>query len=236
MTPIYQENFKIPSYLIDSERYLTMPALLQIFQEMGYNHVKAGGFDDETMQGMGLFWVLNRLRLEVKKYPKWHDEVVVQTWMSRVSSPFFIRNFKLLDAEGNEVANACSLWILLDTTNRKPVKTFDEKGFPWLPEQHADCGLPEKIRTANPIWNENTNIYTIKNSDLDIAGHCNNTRYITVILDTLEKNIKHKYLEINYNQETMLGDILEIFDTSIENITFFKIEKESKNICTVKLY
>jgi medium-chain acyl-[acyl-carrier-protein] hydrolase len=236
MNAIYQENFTIPSYLINPERQLTMSALLQIFQEMGYNHVKVGGFDDETMQEMGLFWVLNRLRLNVIRYPKWHDEVVLQTWMSRLASPFYVRNFRLLDSEGNELANACSLWILLDTTNRKPVKKFDEKGFPYLPDEHADCGLPEKIRIANPIWNETKNFYTIKHSDLDIAGHCNNAKYLTIVLDALNKNIKYKYLEINYNQESMLGDTLEIADAVIGNESFFKIEKEGKNICTGKFF
>lgn len=234
MNAIYQENFKIPSYLIDPERQLTTTALLQIFQEMGYNHVKEGGFDDETMQEMGLFWVLNRLRLSVTNYPKWHDEVVLQTWMSRMSAPFYIRNFRMLDKKGNELANACSLWILLDITSRRPVKNFDEKGFPWLPDEHAACGLPEKVKVLNPILNENTNFYTIKQSDLDIAGHCNNTNYLTMILNIFNKNIKCKSLEINYNQESMLGDTLQISDIIVENETFFKIEKEGKNICTGK--
>ena len=235
MTAIYQEKFKITSYLINPERLLTTTCLLQIFQEMAYNHVKYGGFDDDTMQELGLFWVLNRLRLSVTRYPKWHEDVTVESWLSRSEAPFFIRNFRMLDEKGKELANASSLWILLDSNTRRPIKVFDDKGFPWLPGEHADCGLPEKVKIPKDEIEENTNFYTVKNSDLDIANHCNNTRFVSIVLDTLRNNTMYNYLEINYNHEAMLDDLLEIKNITLENDIYFKIENEGKNICLVKI-
>ncbi|MEY4906019.1 MAG: hypothetical protein RLZZ292_3834 [Bacteroidota bacterium] len=235
MEALHKEKFSIPSFLIDPNRQLTTQGLLQLFQDISYAHVRAGGFDDATMQDLGSFWVLNRLRLHINALPKWCDNVTVQTWVSRSTPPFFIRNYQLINDLGEELAHACSLWILIDANTRKPIRNFDTQNFPYLPDQHAACGLPEKLKLPNNPAKFSSE-YFVRHSDLDIASHLNNTKYIALALDTLPEATFYPNLEINYNQEVVLNDTLTIQAIEHAEQLFFKIEKNGAVVCSLKLY
>ena len=62
--------------------------------------------------------------------------------------------------------------------------------------------------------------FSVRNSDLDLNGHVNNTRYAQWLLDSVSEESHRKYIltdyEINFLAETKQGEEISIYGGEIE--------------------
>ncbi|MEL6926829.1 MAG: acyl-ACP thioesterase domain-containing protein, partial [Bacteroidota bacterium] len=171
---IWQESFYIPSYFVGPDLRAHFPAICYCLQEAAGNHASQHGMGYFDMQAQQQFWVLNRLRVVMQRWPQWRETMQLKTWVSNMKGPFSYRQFELTDAQGQLLGSASTLWVLLDAVNRKPVR-FDAAHFP-IDTRVADCGLPDKVaRVAPPAsFPGPTAFHQVLPSDLDMIDHVNN--------------------------------------------------------------
>jgi acyl-ACP thioesterase len=170
-------SFQVRSYETDPRGRLQAPIVCQLLQEAATAHAAILGVAVETLIGNGVAWVLSRLHLEMEKWPVTDEDIVVETWPEAASRLFTERRFEILDASDRRLGAASTLWLVLDLERRRPVRLpafvserLHEHELGPEPRHFAELVAPETVDTEAA--------FTVRRSDLDRAGHVNNTSYV----------------------------------------------------------
>jgi medium-chain acyl-[acyl-carrier-protein] hydrolase len=207
------EIHKIASYQWDLIGYATLPVLCDFFQEIAGNHASANGFGYPQMIKAGQMWVLTRLKVEVDRYPRWNEEIIVKTWVRNRDGYFSERDFLILDKNENRLGGGLSGWMLLDLKTGRP-KTVDHipLTIQMFPDEHAVIEPLKKIKTVD--HSDRTITKTVEFQDIDVNMHVNNVKYTEWFLSAFpyefRKNNQVTAYEINYSAEMKFGDVAEI--------------------------
>jgi medium-chain acyl-[acyl-carrier-protein] hydrolase len=167
------------------------------------------------MRERGLFWVLNRFRMQIVRYPAWRDTISLQTWVSAMM-PFSHRHLAVYDIENQLLACASAIWIPLDFHTHRPrrLDNFEVS----LNDRHNPCPLPDKLPApADPVLGTT---YTVAYSDLDMLGHVNNVQYMRWFLDDHFRDTQAPTvteLSMHYLAEAFHGDVVHVFKTTEAN-------------------
>lgn len=222
MTPelsrLWKEKFKITSLLVNPMGKLGLYGTLNLLQETAWMHADSLGFGMKDMEDKGIFWVLTRQILQMKSWPRFGESVTVETWLRPPEGAFVTREFNLKNRNG-EIIGACSTsWLALDRDTKKiqPAESLR----PWkdLALEQTTGLVPEKI----PVKGEYLELakFRVRNSDLDVNQHVNNTKYSQWILDAipydLHRNLTLNSYAVNFLAETHLGDKVRI-EKSVES-------------------
>jgi medium-chain acyl-[acyl-carrier-protein] hydrolase len=118
-----------------------------------------------------------------------------------------------MDEEGNVIAYANSLWILIDVSRRKILRITQDMykmyGINGKSEYLIDIKkikLPEKFSIEKS--------FEVRYSDIDTNRHVNNVKYVDWIIETIPLDIVLNYsienLNITYEKEAKYGEIITI--------------------------
>lgn len=209
---IWQEEIRIHSYDVDFTQNATLEVLCRLFLEAAWNHAEALGVGFARLAEQNRLWVLARLLIKLGKYPRWGEQVSLNTWPRAGTGLFALREFELLDNHGHVLGGGSSAWVVLDARTKRPQRI--EKMLSAIrvgPERLAVGREPSKV----PPCPGTAAVTTKANySDIDLNGHLNSGRYIGWLLDSypLEFHARHQaeLLEINYLEEVKGGETLSV--------------------------
>lgn len=202
---VFSESYRITSFLVNLRHRAGLYAVLNLVQDVGWQHAVNLGFD---LSGQGLLWVFTRQKLVMQRWPSWNEVVELRTWMRPPNdTPFMFRDYEIW--LGREKLGECtSSFTLIDEKTRKVGKPdWSSYQGVWCQEGILDL-QPGKILPQDSC--EDLATFQVRNSDLDLNNHVNNTRYAQWILDAvplplLKTAQLHEY-EINFLAETKKGD------------------------------
>lgn len=202
---VFSEPYRITSFLVNLRHRAGLYAVLNLVQDVGWQHAVQMGFD---LSGQGLLWVFTRQKLVMLRWPSWNEVVELRTWLRPLSdSPFIFRDYELW-VGGEKIGECTSSFTVIDEKTRKLGKP-DWASFQgvWRHEGLLDL-QPGKILPQTGC--EDLAAFQVRNSDLDLNNHVNNTRYAQWILDAVPLQMLrtahlHEY-EINFLAETKKGD------------------------------
>lgn len=117
---MYTFNGKIRYSETDSEGRLTLPSLLNYFQDCTTFQSEELDIGINYMREQHLVWVLSFWQIEVLRYPRLGERVIAGTLPYEFKSFLGYRNFVLKTEAGECLAKAASLWSLLNTDTGKP--------------------------------------------------------------------------------------------------------------------
>lgn len=185
--PILKHDFLLRACDVDVKSHWKLSSILTAGQEMGELHSKQWGFSREEMTERGNFFILTRIRIDVKKMPVFHDMIYATTWSRSPIRTIFPRYFQFADQEGNIYATLSTLWMICDTSTRA-ILTEEQSGGK-TPELDHPTPLehPRKIRVPDMEYDEIKR--TVCFSDLDYNGHMNNAHYADWVCDVLPFDI-----------------------------------------------
>ncbi len=222
---IWQETFPVRFGSIDRSDRLTLDAIFQFFQEAAICHAENLGVGREDMLRTGQIWILSRMSVIVKRRPKYFENITVRTWPRGGEKLFAVRDYDIRGKDDIPVVRARSGWIVLDVEKRRPIRPQslmdnlpqNEGENALSPEDGAIAALEE--RSSLQKIAERKALYT----DLDFNGHVNNVRYIQWIEDAVEpqflESADSMRLDINYLNEILGGEDVDIMSANIENAT-----------------
>ena len=221
---IWAENFRVRSYETDPTGQASVPSICNYLQEVAGNHAFHLGVSVEQLQDQRLTWVLTRLRVNVDEYPRWRDEVKVETWPSGIDGLFATRDFLVLDSAGRRIARATSGWMMIDLERRRPIR---------MPEVVTSLETPDRERAvadafarlpAPPSSATDAGPVGVLYDDLDVNGHVNNVRYVEWALQSMPEDLLEVYdlrqLEILFVAEARLGDSVRVRTGAVEGADY----------------
>lgn len=211
---IWSTKFHLDVFNVNHNGRADFKTYFNFMQESALKHAHHLGFGSSDLLEKNLLWVVTRFELHVFHKLAWDSEVEVITWSRGMIGPYAFRDFQIKNQNGDLVALASSSWIPIDVEKRKSV-ILKPTDLPNETSHEESVGIePQKV-LYRPIESELINTFKVRNSDLDINRHVNNTKYIQWIYDslTLEEidNLKSQKFSINYNNEAKLGDIINLY-------------------------
>ena len=90
---LWKDRYTVKSYDVDQEKRITLSSLFNCFQESASHHAGRCDLGYKSLRERGLFWVLSRLRIEIKRLLLWEEEFTVETWSKGAEGIFAVRDF-----------------------------------------------------------------------------------------------------------------------------------------------
>ena len=218
---VWQEAVPVRFGSIDKSDRLTLNTIFNYFQEAAISHAENLGVGRDAMAKTGQGWILSRMSVIVKKRPKYGDLLSVRSWPHGWEKLFALRDYEILDKDGNPAVSARSAWLIVDIEKRRPLRP--QAIMDNLPlntdleaitaEENGAAGL--LARESMQICSERKALYT----DLDFNGHVNNVRYIQWIEDAIDPHLletaQKMRFDINYLSEILTGETIELLSAPI---------------------
>jgi len=213
---IREDKFTIKTYECQADGNIKIVSLMQYLQEAAAGHAEQLGLGLSRLNEIDSYWVLSNLRIEIARFPKWNDAVVIKTWPSGYTRLIAAREFVGRDQDDCELFRAGSQWMVLDKQTSRPKNLF-----------HLDLNLPKtgpkaisgKLKRLEP-QNGYSQVEQVRvpYSSIDLNGHVNNTEYVRWGFDALTRAFKLKgsvrFVHATYLSEVFEGDQLELLVSS----------------------
>lgn len=200
----WTEEYKITSYLVNLRKQAGLYSVLNFIQDVGWQHSFKLGVQLPENQG----WVFTRQKLEMQSWPRWNETLTINTWLREPEGAFIYRDYELYSND-TKIGTCTSSFTVMDKNTRK-LALVDWSHLPafWKIDETFST-KPEKI----PFISDTQTIseFEVRNSDIDLNEHVNNTKYAQWILDSLPMEILKggvdlKGYDVNFLAEMKLGD------------------------------
>lgn len=200
---MYQFKTKIRYSQLDSQGSLSLPALLDYFQDCSIFHSEELGLGVTYLKERELIWALTSWQIVVNRYPNLCENVTIGTAPYAFKGFIGFRNFWMLDEKGEEIAVANSVWSLIHTSGKpaKPTPEMLEK-YTISPQREMEYA-DRKIRfegdgvPGSPV--------TVMSHHLDTNLHVNNGQYVRIAMDYLPEDFSIGQLRAEYKMQAVLG-------------------------------
>ena len=202
----YQEELLIRTCDCDLSGQWRPSAVLEAMQEISGTHCALLGIGRDDLLKKGVVWVASRCELQMERYPRIGERITVRTFPRPVRLRFFPRYYLFLDAGGEVIGKAGTLWLLMDIHTRQAIPAGEIAAL--LPD-NSDLPAPMPLPAAvGPLeGKESVSAYAPLYTDLDANGHVNNTRYADWLCNALGVDCMQKHqlrsLVLNYNAEVL---------------------------------
>jgi acyl-ACP thioesterase len=211
-------NFVVPCYMADDEYRLRASAFMDVAQDMALQGSQELGFGFDRMNEVHMGWVLYRMYFKFLRPVIWREHMTMNTWHKGLEGLVFLRDFELLGADGERAVVGTSSWVVLDMQNRSFVRNDALPPFVNPEPQNTEDAVKErapKVVVPAGLGKRFDRVHTIRYSDTDFNGHTNNVKYVVWAMDRIDPEFASthqvKEIAVNFNRETKLGDIVQLF-------------------------
>ncbi len=193
---------------------LTLPALVNYFQDCSTFHSADTPGSWEALMEKNLVWMICCWEIEVSRYPSLYEEVETGTIPYSVRGLYGCRNYCMIDAAGEMIAKANSIWVLIDLKSQLPVRIPKEVADSYPPGKKLDMDyLGRKVLFPKTGELSTAGELTVRQRDLDINRHVNNEQYIRFATDALEEagfgdRTHPKKIRVEYRKQAFKGDTI----------------------------
>ena len=210
MTDIYRINYDIRPHEAGFQKLLRPDALLNYFQDAAFEHSVLHGFSAFDLFKKGFTWVLSRYHIRVERYPSIGEKVRIGTWYPGSQKPFYLREWEVLDGNGEVLALATSSWRILEIATMKPV----------VDDGLLDVLEPNPVRAIEDTFEplpeltdfQSESRFCVRLGDTDMNRHVNHVHYIQWALESIAgftpENSAPLVIEAGYRAEAHFGDNL----------------------------
>ena len=215
---------------------LRLDHILSTFQTLTFFHSAEMEVDAPTLaQRCGAFWVLTRMKYEIRRLPTMGETLTMTTWPTTVSPFRFLRDYSFRDATGACVIAGTSEWCTLDIETRT-LRKSSTIAYPYdMPhrEERSGCAPFSKVRVALSDGDYH-HTHTVRLGDLDSNGHTNNVMYMRMVLDAFTPeefySLSIRAVEIEYTTQSYFGDGIAIYKKRVDEGIYLEGRRDGKKI------
>ena len=227
-------SVRIESYDVQHNGNIKISSLLKILQKAAGDDVNNTPLNFFALAEKRIAFVLTKMTLEIFSDIKIYDELTIISHPRKVHGASFPRDF-IIKRNDMIVANARSMWVLLDLDKRSILRPSVLDSIGELPPSDDDMFEIDDIRRIVDVNSlSRTDVLSVKYHHLDMNNHLNNTFYSDFIFDNIDNSEKNSdeglYLQINYKTEALLGNTIEIYSSFTDGYDFV-----AKNIACDKI-
>ena len=217
----WTENYIVNSHDPDMNHIVSASGMMRYMQDAANCQMEGEKPSYNEVLEQGKAFVLSRLRMSIYHPLYNHDKIETQSWACESSGASFNRCY-CVKKDGVIVAEATSVWALLDVANHRLCRVSDfENGYSM--DDMLQLDMPARFRIPQEINLSLVGERCVEYQDVDMNRHINNTRYPDILcgyLPTME-GMRVIKLEINYISEAPLGEALKIYMGSAGDGTYY---------------
>lgn len=204
---MYEFDGRIRYSEIDHHERITLPGIINYFQDCSIFHSESIGFGIERLKREGRAWVLSSWQVVADCYPRLGEEVKIRTWPTGFKGAIGERNFQMLYEDGKTAAYANSIWVYMDMSRKRPVKPCREEIDGYGMEAPLEMEYaPRKIRLPEK-FTEGRSIQ-VQRAHIDTNEHVNNSQYVQIALEALEEEVRVRQVRVEYKKSAVYKDII----------------------------
>jgi medium-chain acyl-[acyl-carrier-protein] hydrolase len=183
MPDMHEMRYTVRPYEAGYGKTARPEALLNYLQDAAFEHSIRLGFSVFHLFPMGLTWVLSRYHIRIDRYPKAGESVRVLTWYPGSQKPFYLREWEILDDDGEKLLRATSSWLVVNLKTGKPadgdaiLKNLPVIGRRAIEDEFKP--LPASGRA------DITRRFSVRLSDTDLNRHVNHVWHILWALESV---------------------------------------------------
>jgi acyl-ACP thioesterase len=225
-----QEIFHVRVSEICPNGLFSICSVAEYLQEAAFRNSTLLNLGMESLQGTNLAWVLARLNVFVRHYPRKGEAIAVETWYAGLQGRFGYRFYRLRDENNMIIATALTTFALFDLQTRT-IADWPEFVMARMPEPGPKPIDFERRTIEKPLLGMPQPEFSPRLGDLDLYNHVNNTVLIEWALNAAAENCRHPFqpraLDIIFRNECRLKDKIE---TQVEKLN----EQNSRVLLTRK--
>lgn len=201
----------VTSYECGADHLLKPASFMHFCQEAAETHASGNNLGYEWSISNGMIWVEVQGDFEFVRRPSWKEVVRLRSNTGKASALQARRFVEMSDLEGNVIARADLMWVLIDVNSRRPIPL--KRAMAQMPDE-----CPAIISTPLEVAKEFTATASVEmiapRRDVDFNGHINNGSYLIWALETLPENLQPgpapRRIRINFKRETFAGAPISI--------------------------
>lgn len=237
---MYKFNSRIRYSEIDSKGNLSLESLLNYFQDCSTFHSEDVGVGLGYLMERHWAWVLSAWQIVAERYPKLCENVEIGTAPYEFKGFFGYRNFLMNTAEGERLACANTLWILMDMDSMRPVKPTKEMVEAYKIEEKLSMDYAPRKISLPASEGVKKEVLEVKSHHLDTNNHVNNGQYVRIALECLpvkyiQEGLFLRQMRAEYKRQAYLGDKIYPVVYEKEDIAAVSLnDEEGKPYCVVE--
>jgi medium-chain acyl-[acyl-carrier-protein] hydrolase len=182
-------------------------------QETSTRHTDSTVFPMSYYAENKLGFIITNSALSINRAPKLGETVTVETAPCSFKGMIAQRFYRMSDAEGHIIAESYTHWVLIDLSNRKPIRIPAELarsyGAVHICDGYKDTVIPEP--GEGPVIN--TERFRASRRDADSNMHVNNIAYIAWAEDYVPEEVfgkkRVKIIKARYRKECLAGEAVD---------------------------
>ena len=210
---------------IGEDGNLTLPGLINYFQDCSTFQSEAIGEGVAELKKRGCAWVLSAWQIHVRRYPSLGEAVKITTWASGFKGFLGMRNFTMETEDGETPACANSIWSYVNMETGHPVRAPKETTDAYGIDDPIDEDFGER-KVKMPEADFIGEPFPVRPHNLDTNHHVNNAQFISLAGECLPKNFTVRRMRAEYKQQAHLGDVLHPLRAETENGCFISLNDE----------
>jgi len=195
---------------VDRDHVLTLAGVFRLLQEAAIGHANRHDTGTDAMLSRGESWVLNRMAVQIARYPRHGEALRVETWSSGIRGFKGYRDFRVRSSDGGLVVAGSSLWLYVSVRTRSIIRVPHDVAakFP-VGTEDVFCPELEALDLAAPDpATARATVISLRYSDIDANGHVNNTAYLELLQSALAStggDVRPRSVRIKYGKGIAAG-------------------------------
>ena len=99
--------------------------ILTLLEETAAEHCFSINHSLYQLENQNIGWVLVSGFLEMDRYPKYKEKIIIRTWLSKYSTVTGVRENIIYDEQGLIIGKGKGLWVFFNIERRRPARILD---------------------------------------------------------------------------------------------------------------
>ena len=177
-----------------------LDAMARWLQDIAYADLVDAGFEGEGA------WIVRRTRIQVEAFPRFGEDLELRTFCSGIGRFSAERRTSIRGASG--AVETVALWVCLDPERGRPMR-FPPEFISVYEESAGGRDANVRLRHPDPPADAERSGWLFRASEMDPAGHINNSHYWTPLEEELASGEEPESIdaEVEYRDPAMPGDV-----------------------------
>ena len=203
----YSKTYYLSAGECTPQGELPLPLLVNRVIDIATLHANEWGVGYERLIADGHAWVLARVAVEMKRYPRVNEYYSLTTWIEDYNHMFSQRNMMVRDQKGRVIGYVRTIWMVIDLKTRQSV---DISQLSYIRENISKRKCPiAPPRRIPPATEGFHTTHTFGYTECDFNRHVNTVRHIEQMLNLFsirqyDERMIHR-MEIAFLKEVVYG-------------------------------
>jgi medium-chain acyl-[acyl-carrier-protein] hydrolase len=230
---MYEIHGRVRYSEVDSEGILTVPSLINYFQDCSTFQTEDTGFSLSWLKAHGQGWYILSWQIDIDRLPKIGEEIEITTRPVAYKGLYAIRDFTMEYPGQDPFVRARSIWVLMDLIHMRPTLPFKEMKDAYGLDQPAEGKWGGRKLPTPPAEDlKEAGSFLVTRVYLDSNHHMNNEKYVEEAMAVLPEGRKIRGIRTEYRRQAVLGDTVYIY-TKTEEGRMTAVLKDAGDVLAV---